>query len=196
MIFVCTVSFHKIEEGGLSFQVPCPPTPHPDDLMSASELIRKHLADENISPTQKQQLERRLSDEVPVEIRSPNRHGKTDPTDTVFMRVVGKLGDDPSLHQCAAAYCSDWSLLGTALHPFPDFEVGIVASLDHTIWFHAPFRADEWMLYHKEVTRSAGNRSLCFGRIYTPDGTLAVSVAQEGLIRPRLTPKAAAKAKL
>jgi len=103
------------------------------------------------------------------------------------MKSLKALGDDMNMHRCVAAYASDWGLAVLALRPhgipFPSAKLKIVTSLDHAMWFHAPFRADEWMLYEMESPRMAGSRSINFGRIYTKDGVLAITVAQEALIR-------------
>ena len=122
---------------------------------------------------------------------------KVDPArQQMWMRSVGSLGNDPKLHQCVVAYESDFRLLSTGLLPhglpFSHPRIRIMASLDHSMWFHEPFRADEWLLYELESPKFNNGRSLTFGRIYTQDGRLVVSVAQEGLIRVA-PPKSQAK---
>ncbi|RKO87756.1 acyl-CoA thioesterase 2 [Blyttiomyces helicus] len=104
------------------------------------------------------------------------------------MKAKGTLPPDPAFHQCVLAYCSDHWLCNTALLTHgvsfvSDPPLQMLASLDHTIWFHAPFAADEWLLYEMESPRSIGGRGLNFGRIYTKDGRLVVTTAQEGLMR-------------
>ncbi|TCO18019.1 acyl-CoA thioesterase-2 [Kribbella steppae] len=104
-----------------------------------------------------------------------------------WIRAAGKLPDDPALHACVLAYASDLTLLGASLLPH-----GIVigdrriqpASLDHALWFHRPFRADEWLLYDQASPSASGARGFATGRLFTEDGHLIASVAQEGLIRP------------
>jgi acyl-CoA thioesterase-2 len=105
------------------------------------------------------------------------------------------LPDDPVLHTCVVAYASDYTLLGSALVPHGRsyFHNDIMmASLDHAMWFHRPFRADEWILYSQASPAASGGRGLAMGGIFRRDGALAVSVVQEGLIRPvdpgRLSP--------
>ena len=117
---------------------------------------------------------------------------KVDPArQQMWMRSNGTLGNDPKLHQSVVAYASDFRLLSTGLLPhglpFNHPRIRIMASLDHSMWFHEPFRADEWLLYELESPKFTSGRSLALGRIYTRDGRLVVSVAQEGLIR--VTPK-------
>jgi acyl-CoA thioesterase-2 len=104
-----------------------------------------------------------------------------------WIRAAGKLPDDPALHAGVLAYASDLTLLGASLLPH-----GLVigdrriqpASIDHALWFHRPFRADEWLLYDQASPSASGARGFATGRLFTQDGRLAASVAQEGLIRP------------
>ena len=104
----------------------------------------------------------------------------------MWVRLKEGLGDDPVVHLAAFTYASDVSLLGSTLaaHGVNPSKTQM-ASLDHTIWFHRPFRADEWWLYDQVSPAAVGARGLAFGRIFTQDGTLVATVAQEGLIRPR-----------
>jgi acyl-CoA thioesterase-2 len=104
-----------------------------------------------------------------------------------WIRAAGKLPDDSALHACVLAYASDLTLLGASLLPH-----GIIigdrriqpASLDHALWFHRPFRADEWLLYDQASPSASGARGFATGRLFSQDGRLVASVAQEGLIRP------------
>jgi acyl-CoA thioesterase-2 len=104
----------------------------------------------------------------------------------VWIKANGVLPDDPLLQVCIVAYASDLTILDTAMLPhgtaFSDGEFQ-VASLDHAMWFHRPFRADEWLLYDQFSPSASGARGLAEGRIFTLDGRLAVSVVQEGLVR-------------
>ena len=104
------------------------------------------------------------------------------------MRITGPLGDDPALHRAALAYMSDMTLLDTALvaHRRSLFDPRLqVASLDHALWFHRPFRADDWLLYTQDSPSSHAARGFTRGLIYSVEGALVASVAQEGLIRQR-----------
>jgi acyl-CoA thioesterase-2 len=108
----------------------------------------------------------------------------------IWMRTAAPLPDDPAIHRCALAYASDMTILDTALLPHQRsiFDRDIMgASLDHAIWFHRPFRADQWMLYSQDSPNSHGSRGFGRGLIYAADGTLVASVAQEGLMRERRT---------
>jgi acyl-CoA thioesterase-2 len=102
------------------------------------------------------------------------------------MRADGVLPDDPLLHACVVAYASDMTLLDSVImpHGLTWDSGGQMASLDHAMWFHRPFRADEWLLYDQISPSAAGARGLAIGTIYSRDGRLVVSVVQEGLIRP------------
>ncbi len=106
----------------------------------------------------------------------------------LWIRVNGDLGDDPLQHLAAFTYASDMTLLGSTLVPH-GVHVGSpgmqVASLDHSVWFHRPFRADRWWLYDQESPSASGGRGLAVARVFTQDGTLGATVAQEGLIRRR-----------
>jgi acyl-CoA thioesterase-2 len=104
----------------------------------------------------------------------------------MWVRLRDGLGDDPLLHTAAFTYASDVSLLGSTLAAHGGNPAKTqMASLDHTIWFHQPFRADQWWLYDQWSPSAQGARGLAFGRIFTQDGTLVATCAQEGLIRPR-----------
>lgn len=104
----------------------------------------------------------------------------------MWIRIVGDVGDDPLDHLAAFTYASDVSLLGASLSAHDVNPAKIqMASLDHTIWFHKPFRVDEWWLYDQWSPFAGGGRGLSFGHVYQQDGTLVATVAQEGLIRPR-----------
>jgi len=110
----------------------------------------------------------------------------------MWFRAAEELPDDPQLHRAAFTYYSDFSLLGAALVPH-----GVLisspkvqpASLDHVVWFHRPFRADEWLLYDQTSPSASGARGLSTARVFKQDGTLVATVAQEGLIRPARRPE-------
>ena len=128
-------------------------------------------------------VERREVDHV--DLLTPEAH---DGIQRTWFRASGTLGDDPVMHQAVLAYASDYGLLESAFnqhgHSFLTEKL-IIASLDHAIWFHQSFRADQWMLYVTQSPRSSAGRGLNFGHIYSQDGALVASVAQEGLMRLR-----------
>ncbi len=127
----------------------------------------------------------------PIDIRyidgdPVSRQGKVADGQRVWMRADGELPDDPTLHACIATYASDMTLLDTTVLPFGlSWEsAGMqMASLDHAMWFHRPFRADEWLLYDQHALSSGSGRGLAGGAIFSQDGTLVVTVVQEGLAR-------------
>lgn len=181
-IFSMSVSFHNPEEG-FEHQIDMPDVPDPDTLPSEEEI--KKIAPEHMRGFWT--LER------PVEIRPLDlerylKPRKGDPAQHLWFRTKGAIPDDKQLHQCALAYASDFTLLSAGLvaHarlPFdPDLQM---ASLDHALWFHRDFRADEWLLYAQDSPSAQGARAFCRGSIYSRDGVLVASVAQEGLIRER-----------
>ena len=128
----------------------------------------------------------------PIEMRyvdDPGPRGFRDPRPEaykhVWLRANGAVPDDPLLHSCVLTYASDMSLLDSITLPHEiSWEDGLMmASLDHCMWFHKPFRVDEWLLYDQESPAAAGARGLAQGRIFTRNGDLVVSVMQEGLFR-------------
>jgi acyl-CoA thioesterase-2 len=166
-----------------------PQAPDPETLPEAAELLPAH-ADKFPDP---RVIDRLLEARAAVDLRyvedPPFLTAGTarEPRSQVWFRTRGKLADDPLLHVCLATYVSDMTLLDSVLlaHGRGGWAVGDVvgASLDHAMWFHRPFRADEWLLYDQQSPSASGGRGLGTARIYTQDGRLAVSVIQEGLVR-------------
>ncbi len=185
-IFSMSVSFH-LEEPGFDHQSEMPEVPDPEDLASVNEIKEQFL--DQMPPNIKRYFER----ERPIELRPVDSSRffapkKREPRQSMWIRATDDLPDDPALHQCALAYASDFSLLDTALiaHGRLLFDPGLMlASLDHAMWFHRPCRADTWLLYTMDSPAAHGARGFCRGSIFTPDGVLVASVAQEGLIRER-----------
>jgi acyl-CoA thioesterase-2 len=126
----------------------------------------------------------------PVDVSRYLGRDKRPPMQQIWMRANGELPDDPKLHQSVLAYASDFTLLDTALiaHGKLLFDVDIqLASLDHALWFHRPFRADEWLLYVQDSPSASGGRGFCRGSFFARDGRLVASAVQEGLMRRRDT---------
>jgi acyl-CoA thioesterase-2 len=131
--------------------------------------------------TRPRPIDTRYCDWYPPDDRSPKP-----PFQDVWFRANGTLPDDPVLHAVVATYASDMTVLDTSVQPHGGSGLGniFMASLDHAMWFHRSFRADEWLLYSQDSPSASGGRGLGRGLMFTRDGRLAVSVVQEGLIRP------------
>ncbi|MCX7296202.1 MAG: acyl-CoA thioesterase II [Hyphomicrobiales bacterium] len=185
-IFSMLVSFHTHEEG-LTHQAQMPDVPPPEQLPTEKEVRAKYL------PLLPEAVRRYYERERPIEMRPVefDRYtGKKYPDGRfhVWIKINGRLPDELSLHQCALAYASDMTLLDASLTPHGRtlFEKEFMAaSLDHALWLHRPFRADEWLLYAQDTPSLQGSRGFARGLIFTRDGTLVASVAQEGLVRLR-----------
>ncbi len=180
-IFNLQASFHRAE-GGFDHQVTMPEAPAPETLPRADEIEPPRPG--------------RLWTRQPVDIRYVDgppwdREPSAAARQLVWFRADGTLPDDPLLHVCVVTYASDYTLLGSSLVPHGVSywrDDVMMASLDHAMWFHRPFRADEWLLYSQTSPSASGARGLAYGGIFRQDGTLAVSVVQEGLIRPIVDP--------
>ena len=185
-IFTMAASFH-VDEEGLSHQAPMPDVPTPDQLPSEAEIKAKTM------PIMPDAVRRYYERERPIELRPVefSRYLGVKSAEAkfhVWIRATAPLPDDPAIHQCVLAYASDMALLDSALIPHGRtvFEKTIMgASLDHALWFHRPFRADDWLLYAQDSPNMSGARGFARGLIFTRDGTLVASVAQEGLLRER-----------
>ncbi|MER7620259.1 acyl-CoA thioesterase II [Streptomyces sp. NPDC126503] len=183
-VFHLSASFQAYEEG-LDHQAEMPAAPDPDSLPTAAETLPRHLpaeiADRLIEA--RAAVDLRYADTPPWGSVGQPR----EPRSQVWFRTHGKLSDDPLLHVVLATYVSDMTLLDSVLlaHGRGGWAVGDVvgASLDHAMWFHRPFRADEWLLYDQESPSSSAGRGLGQARIFTRDGRLAISVIQEGVVR-------------
>ncbi len=190
-IFALSASF-QASEAGFDHQLPMPDVPGPEMLPGDAEIKADILP--KMPPAVRAYYERERPIEIrPVEFgRYALERGKTDPTKParfhIWFRATHRLPDDPALHRCVLAYASDLTLLDASLiaHGTSVFDGGIqAASLDHALWFHRPFRADEWLLYAQDSPSASGARGFARGLIFTRSGELVASVAQEGLIRNR-----------
>lgn len=186
-IFTMAASFHRREEG-FEHQMPMPDVPAPEDLTPEKELLarfRQHMP---------QNMRRYFERDRPIELRPTDVEHYLKPAQglppvqNVWFRATRELPDDNALHQCVLAYASDMTLLDTSLVPHGRnlFDPSLMlASLDHALWFHGDFRADDWLLYAQDSPFAGGGRGFNRGTIYTRSGRLIASVAQEGLIRQR-----------
>jgi acyl-CoA thioesterase-2 len=187
-IFAMSVSFQK-EEEGFEHAFPMPEVPPPEELPSAKELIGKLL--DKLPESMRTYWQRENPIELrPVDVSRYLSREPGAPAQHIWLKASGRLPDDPRLHQCVLAYASDFTLLDTALiaHGKLLFDPDIqLASLDHALWLHRPFRADEWLLYAQDSPSAAGARGFCRGSFFDRSGRLVASTAQEGLIRKRQT---------
>ena len=185
-----TASFQRQQEGLHHVDAEMPDVPPPEDL-EPEVVVRRRFA-EQARPEARHHF---LADR-PVEMRAvEGRHWMNPkpapPRSHSWFKTVAPLPDDPRIHRAVLAFTSDMSLLGTCTLPHGlSWARGemVSASLDHAVWFHEPFRADEWLLYATDSPWSGGGRGFNRGRIFTRDGRLIASVAQEGMIR-KVAPK-------
>lgn len=187
-IFNLAASF-QIDEPGFEHQDVMPDAPLPETCATEQERARPY------ADKLPKNLRERLVAERPFELRpvGPDDENAFHPTPKpphrmVWLKTIGRLADDPALHRYLLAYASDHSLITTALlpHGMTWLSPGMqIASLDHVMWFHQPFRVDEWLLYVLESPAAHGARGLARGRFFTQDGRLVASIMQEGLIRRR-----------
>lgn len=180
-IFNLQASFH-VAESGLDYQVPMPLN------VPAAETLPDFKT--RMAPF-KDRMGEMYDRPRPIDLRHVgtdpfSRKGQSASDQQVWLRADGTLPDDPTLHACIVTYASDMTLLDTTLLPFglswetPGMQM---ASLDHAMWFHRSFRADDWLLYDQRPLSTAGARGLAGGNIFTAEGALAITVVQEGLVR-------------
>ena len=185
-IFNMAASFQEPEEG-FEHQIDSPSFPGPEGLASEMELAEAN-ADRIPESIRKIVLCRKPIEIRPVKTMNPFAPKKIPPARQVWFKTIDRLPNDPAVHQYMLAYASDYGLIPTALYPHgysfwqPEIQI---ASLDHAMWFHREFRMDDWIFYVMHSPVAQGARALCRGDIYTRDGLLVASVAQEGLIRYR-----------
>jgi acyl-CoA thioesterase II len=183
-IFNLAASF-QIDEPGPEHAMIMPDVPGPEDVPTVRERLQAQA--DRFSEETLAWLERSTPFELrPVQEPSWLDRSRRDPVQDRWMRATGPMPDDPLLHACVVAYASDMSLIDTATLPHALSYDGTVmtASLDHAMWFHREFRADEWLLYHQISPSASGARALAQGYVFCRDGLLVVTVTQEGLIRP------------
>ncbi|MBV6795157.1 acyl-CoA thioesterase II [Xanthomonas euvesicatoria] len=184
VIFFCPASFQEREDGA-EHQSAMPVVPPPEDIEPAAPLAPEVLAK---LPAK---VQRWLSRGGPFEFRhvfprDELKPPKRPPFQQMWLRLNDPIGDDVGLHQALLAYASDFQLLGTSTFPHgisyytPNVQM---ASLDHALWFHRPFRTDDWLLYSLDSPTAQGSRGLARGQFFTRDGVLVASTTQEGLIR-------------
>lgn len=187
-IFAALVSFHRFEDSPLDYQRRMPAAPAPEGLPTRDQRLDMLLQHPQLPPKYVPVVQALKLDTLSLDWRNCDTEvlnvAPRRPQQRAWMRAATPLGGDKSLHRCVAACASDLMFLGIASLPVGGSHmVSMAVSLDHTIWFHTDFRADEWMLYDAQCNRATGGRALVNGWIYRRDGTLAMTVAQEGVIR-------------
>jgi acyl-CoA thioesterase-2 len=181
-----SISF-QVPEQGFEHQSSMPEVPLPEDIEPMQPLPAEQLA------RLPEKIQRWLGVDAPIEFRHVWPQDKLNPTKRppyqhVWFRLAAPVADAPELHRALLAYASDFNLIGTATlpHGIAYYSRNVqMASLDHALWFHRPFRADEWLLYSFDSPTAQGARGLARGQIFSRDGRLVASTAQEGLIRLR-----------
>ncbi|MDA9489538.1 acyl-CoA thioesterase II [Bradyrhizobium sp. CCBAU 11361] len=187
LILSIMVSLHSEEQSALNHQNAMPDVPPPEkftieevskhpNFSEMPEIIRRYYESDRPIELRPVEMGRYLGEKID--------HGRIH----IWMRAAVELPNDPALHMCALAYASDLSLLDSVMARYGRtlFDESMVsASLDHAMWFHRPFRADEWLLYAKDSPSAQAGRGLARGLIFKSDGTLVASVVQEGLVRER-----------
>lgn len=183
-ILECAVSF-QIDESGFEHQSSMPEVPRPEELEPPPSLPAAEMA--KLPP----KLQRWLSNAGPFEFRfvwprDEVHPAKRPPYQHIWFRLTHPIDAAPAMHRAMLAYASDFHLIGTALlpHGVSYLTPGLqMASLDHALWFHRPFRVDEWLLYSCESPTAQGARGLVRGQLFDATGRLVASSAQEGLLR-------------
>ena len=186
-IFTLSASFHR-PEPGVEHAEPMPQVPPPEALRRSAERFEQAVGAPLPAHSRDSPIDLRAVGPLSIEAsRDPSLRTTRN---LVWLRVNGELPDDPLLHVCLMTYASDLTLLDTVLlgHGLTWLDGHTSgASLDHAMWFHRPFRADQWLLYAQDSPVAYGGRGLARGEVFTTGGELVVSVVQEGLIRA--TPK-------
>ena len=185
-IFTLEASFQK-DEPGYEHAFERPDVPDPETLLSDTDL-RAAVADRVPPELCAWVFRPRPFETRPIDPRPYFTPAKQGPHEMFWIKAAGTLPDDPALHRCIAAFASDMSIIGTALAPhgigwYDD--IVQLASLDHAMWFHRPFRTDEWVLYDMTSPSASGARGLGIGHFYAQDGRMLATVVQEGLLRRR-----------
>jgi acyl-CoA thioesterase-2 len=186
-IFSMSVSFQTPEEGFFNHAAKMPDVPPPEELISENQLAEDMKGDLPEYIARWLEIARPI-ELKPVDMKKRLQRKSSEHSQEIWVKASNPLPDDIAVHQCVLAYASDMTLLDTSLLAHgagPMTENIQMASLDHAMWFHKPFRADEWLLYSQDSPIASNSRGFNRGSLFTRDGDLVVSVAQEGLIRKR-----------
>jgi len=183
-IFNMSASF-QTAESGIEHQLAMPDVPPPEELPNFEEHVRDLLP--HLPASMRRALEQKRPFEFrPVQPPSFLKPQKSPPLKHMWFRAIAKLPDDESLHRCLLAYASDFHLLDTAMMPHALTLTSprlVIASIDHAMWFHRAVRVDDWLLYSTDSPSASGARGFARGSVFSRDGRLVASTAQEGLVR-------------
>ncbi|XP_077223387.1 acyl-CoA hydrolase 2-like [Tasmannia lanceolata] len=202
VMFTLLASFQKEEAGFEHQEVEMPQVPAPEMLLSLEELRERRLTDPRLPMDYRKRVARAKFIPWPIEIRfcdqgNSVRRYNSHPSMKYWFRARGRLSDDPALHRCVVAYASDLIFGGVSLNPHRKMGLKTASlSLDHSMWFHRPFKADEWLLFVIESPSASNARGFCSGRMLNRKGELIVSLTQEGVIRKAKTQNPEPKSKL
>lgn len=202
VVFTLLASFQKEEEGFDHQEALMPSVPDPETLLSMEELRERRLTDPCLPRTYRNKVAAAKFVPWPIEIRfcepnSSTNQTKSPPSLRYWFRAKGKLSDDQALHRCVAAFASDLIFLSVSLNPHRKRGLKTSSvSLDHSMWFHRPFRADDWLLFVILSPAAYNARGFCSGQMFNTKGELVVSLTQEGLIRKVRAPNSDLKSKL
>nr|CAD1844828.1 unnamed protein product [Ananas comosus var. bracteatus] len=200
VIFSLLASFQKDELGFEHQSVSMPHVPDPEILPSMEELRERRLTDPRLPMHYRNTVARKKFVPWPIEIRFcevSNSSQQAKPSLNYWFRARGRLSDDPALHRCVVAYASDLIFSGVSLNPHKQKGMKTLSlSLDHSMWFHRPVKADDWLLYVIESPVASGGRGFCTGRMFNRKGELIMSLTQEALIRKAKPPQQLPKPKL
>ncbi|KAL9228925.1 hypothetical protein vseg_004453 [Gypsophila vaccaria] len=201
VVFMLLASFQKKEKGFEYQKTVMPLVPDPDTLLSYEELREKRMVDPRLSRTYRNKLARTKLDGWPIDIRFCDLNISTSQTKSpaslsFWFKPRGKLSDDQALHRCVVAYASDFMFIEVSSNPHRQRGLKIrPLSLNHTMWFHRPVNADDWLLFVIESPSSSEARGVVSGQMFNKNGELIATLAQEGLIRAARTPQTSLRAK-
>ena len=189
VVFEMLCSFQRTEAGFDRATSPPVGVPRPERLPTQADRLRAAASHKELPASLRTALAARAEIPFPMDVRVVRPGGSAahlPPKQQAWLRCPERLGDDPNLHRCVLAYGSDFALLDTAALPHKSGQPGgglTMASLDHSMWFHRPMRADEWLLYDMNSPTAQGGRALAFGQLFNERGELVATVAQEGVLR-------------
>ncbi|SFP37771.1 acyl-CoA thioesterase-2 [Geodermatophilus dictyosporus] len=180
-VFALTADFHGGEHAVVAHARPMPEVPGPGELRSLAD----HAAGHGDLAAPALEISRAVEQRPLADPFAPDPKSPPHTQSHAWFRVAGRLPEDPAVHAAALTFVTDLTLLSAGLARVGGGWGGryVGASLDHAVWFHAPVRADEWFLYETDSPAASSGRALCFGSIWSADGTHVATVAQEGLIR-------------